>query len=1440
IYKNPNIRNIPSKKTLNALDTILVRFKSIIQTVKEQIQANKQKTSPQIDDMACIFSYFLNCSNSNISTMRSNAWLCLHIILSDHPQMSNIEALLSRSDSISEPNIELILTRLAQYKSLEQIQSLIKQTLSETCHFETNINVLHYSILFIIDHCQIESTNDLLLLSNLAQALNRRHSILYLLIQFDKQYKLIEKFFHLMVQLLIKKVQFALHHPIHIESTGDNPNDQTPANVRVYLVLPNFNDEQIRIFKQLHKLSNIRDDLKWTNHKDKQYIEIDSKLVELLLIFLAYFDFNDQQLQHLHELASLIQEFFLNTSSTPYFCTMKQISRPIPVKQNQEEKPTTDDSSEHFKQFAIEDADQRENSRKRRLSHTTTSEKVFLSSPINSTYHLVPTNDETKQSLFLADDLQYFIFKSKNFPLVKQCIDQASLLSCFKMLKISAVSRENMKYLCERVNGLIDSPEKPIQTYIKHSSSILPLINRWVIEELPEAVQLAEKLKKLVEKRKKSHCAAQNSTQQNNLIPTTSRSFSSLSDQLQSFDLRMNKLCEKLSASQLSNDNHMDTSDTTIALPWKNLNECEAVLRCLVKKTLDPIKRRQLLIQLQWLTTNSLEYHSQIFQTMLKCCQSDTKDAFLMNFTEQYNTSLVLLDILMRNKSINDEQIKLIQILDASNIPDQNLIRMKINEFKRIMEQNEHLKTPVKTASTNLTVNNLLDILSCDHSISDSRIERQFYRYLKSNVQYEDECKRTLINVLIQAEHKLSEPTIGMILDQLEKMDYKSSKSSNIYANRLLFSQRTQSSTSQRLLLKQFLHSCDWPIILTCILDLLTLSSSSTSTTLNEPMRTSHHNQRLVSTCSLKQSRFSLLNNRDSTLILDMLESFIKLSPLWVGREFKMLDRCHDELLIDLNEKHIYTLIICILDEGDRCSENLYDQYQKRYETIVYYLIRTSEKKILFQQCLQKIFIDSDVHHWLKDLLPSFYFILYINQADLFTDNFYLILPNLFAQIKQQSKQLNFINTNYDYIIHDLLIRLNSYDLNSIENFYEINLLLKYYVSKHPFLFLRHLNMIKLDLQSRLSTLTSEEFSRRNSKHRTFFLSLFDLIFRLKPYIYDHIYEQDLQAIIDVYTRLLLVHLSALNTCSKQNILSSNYLKDILYLIGGILELIYDYLYSTINNPQHYSLFRTYNTKFWEKIQEKIQMNKDLHQVLTSNKQNRTLYHLTQLKVLYEAIRSDDLTDLPASEQIPFDFRLCSISRSSIDSNQRQKSLDIQQYRMKLSLPIDESTSSVIIDDILLTLNELKSHVDHYLTNDHIEMLLDSLTNYLLNGNKQLIERTYEFIFKYMEKYPQYSLIFYSTYMKCLLSTNSIVFQIALEHFSHFMIYFQSKATELFHILLKQGLINKIDVTTSITQAIRLLTLHRYDPVTYTNISSTMPSTTAITTTTTTVTATNE
>ncbi len=108
--------------------------------------------------------------------------------------------------------------------------------------------------------------------------------------------------------------------------------------------------------------------------------------------------------------------------------------------------PVDDNEEEHFKQFAIEDNDQPENTRKRRLSHSTSTEKVFLTSSTKPIYSITPINNENEQSLFLSDDLQYFIFKSNNFALVKQCISQASFSTCLKMFKISVKTHENINY----------------------------------------------------------------------------------------------------------------------------------------------------------------------------------------------------------------------------------------------------------------------------------------------------------------------------------------------------------------------------------------------------------------------------------------------------------------------------------------------------------------------------------------------------------------------------------------------------------------------------------------------------------------------------------------------------------------------------------------------------------------------------------------------------------------------------------------------------------------------------------------------------------------------------------------------------------------------------------------------------------------------------------
>lgn len=73
------------------------------------------------------------------------------------------------------------------------------------------------------------------------------------------------------------------------------------------------------------------------------------------------------------------------------------------------------------------------------------------------------------------------------------------------MFKISVISHENINYLCQHFNQLIDKSSKNIHTDIKQSSFILPLINRWIMERLPEAVKLGEKLKKILERKKKSH-----------------------------------------------------------------------------------------------------------------------------------------------------------------------------------------------------------------------------------------------------------------------------------------------------------------------------------------------------------------------------------------------------------------------------------------------------------------------------------------------------------------------------------------------------------------------------------------------------------------------------------------------------------------------------------------------------------------------------------------------------------------------------------------------------------------------------------------------------------------------------------------------------------------------------------------------------------------------
>ena len=289
--------------------------------------------------MICILNYFFQCLNSKISAMRSNAWLCLYIILNDHPENQSIGQFLTQTDPLTDSNIHSILSTVAQFTSLDQTQLSIKQTLAETCQFETNIFLLHYAIVFILERFQKQSSADQQLLANLTRGIIRRHSILYLLIQYDKQeksYQLIEKFFQLISTILIEKLHYALQHPIEITADHQN-NEQLTSTTHTYLVLPTFTDEQIHLIQQLQTELKMSNAFVWSKDPRKHHIQLDSSLIEFLLIFLASFDLDHSKSQSVSKLANILQQLFLNTNCTPCFMTLRQFNPPVPIKQSSEE-----------------------------------------------------------------------------------------------------------------------------------------------------------------------------------------------------------------------------------------------------------------------------------------------------------------------------------------------------------------------------------------------------------------------------------------------------------------------------------------------------------------------------------------------------------------------------------------------------------------------------------------------------------------------------------------------------------------------------------------------------------------------------------------------------------------------------------------------------------------------------------------------------------------------------------------------------------------------------------------------------------------------------------------------------------------------------------------------------------------------------------------------
>ena len=268
------------------------------------------------------------------------------------------------------------------------------------------------------------------------------------------------------------------------------------------------------------------------------------------------------------------------------------------------------------------------------------------------------------------------------------------------------------------------------------------------------------------------------------LIPTSSRPSTSITDQIQSFHRHITGLCESKPVDDQQTSTRMETSNTSMALPWKDLNECEELLKRLVEKKFDPVRRRQLLTELQWLTNQSEEHRLQLFQAMLHRCRSSDVKKFINNLNEQSNTSLVILGILLKRKGMNEDCSKLIDMLNFYETQGKSIFGMKIRDLKRMIDQPKQMhsspgmnrRSTSEDSSPSATINEMLSILCDYYPMRDYRIERSFSKYFKANQQHAEESQRLLMSVLVEAEDRLSESTVGMILDQLEKSDQQSSR----------------------------------------------------------------------------------------------------------------------------------------------------------------------------------------------------------------------------------------------------------------------------------------------------------------------------------------------------------------------------------------------------------------------------------------------------------------------------------------------------------------------------------------------------------------------------------------------------------------------------------------------------------------------------------------
>lgn len=641
--------------------------------------------------------------------------------------------------------------------------------------------------------------------------------------------------------------------------------------------------------------------------------------------------------------------------------------------------------------------------------------------------------------------------------------------------------------------------------------------------------------------------------------------------------------------------------------------------------------------------------------------------------------------------------------------------------------------------------------------------------------------------------------------------------------HKLLFEMRIsndfRSTLTQPYLLSLFIHQANWKKLFDCV-------------------------QYLFSSDVKVENINSSLN---PTIVLDFLSSLLYIPELWKGTESKSRKEIDEEDILTLDEKQICQLLnfiikeLCLLCEIDlkKFSESnkgltkseLLEYIANKFDHLSVLKFKLNERVQLLNNFLknphlktesvvQSIIANLEVQKksdFIEDCfndadflqmnmkmklfgriqnLLLYYIYLEENSIIEYISNSNRIFSELYSKID--------IPTSLDVKAHNLLNCFGEIEVNYSQNatssgtigvssialnykkkekeevvmyakkqeafMMDANLLCIKLASTHPFIFIRQIPMMEGLLQGRV-VYSFDEFKRR--KFDKLFHYIIDLLTVLVPYVFKYEYFKYIESIVSHYFDVFKSY------CTENR--DAN---------GSLVQKFFDFFEKFVNTDiqaiydlivKKHSSFITYMYKLYPDISSLKFINGTLSIPFDSAQKNHETNNNVEIGLLSSLSsvnifnQKANVTNWSSKQLEPFTSKL--INRNNYDGV-----LSVLQE----------------LDAVSLRQPKILSYFVFY------------LQPFMQDSNDNLRDISIALIMRYLRSNPKETSYFFQSFIECLINANSKIYASIIKVFPDYIILCSEKSNTLLKYALKGAARHNIDISKTLTDAIRLLSLEKY------------------------------